>query len=34
MKGIICSIRVFGELEDFPPGHRRYFLKKSLQKNP
>ncbi|PHJ55743.1 hypothetical protein VF14_32805 [Nostoc linckia z18] len=23
---------VFGELEDFPPGHRRYFLKKSLQK--
>ncbi len=24
---------VFGELEDFPLGHRRYFLKKSLQKN-
>ncbi|AVH67615.1 MULTISPECIES: GNAT family N-acetyltransferase [unclassified Nostoc] len=23
---------VFGELEDFPVGHRRYFLKKSLQK--
>ncbi|MBC1236394.1 GNAT family N-acetyltransferase [Nostoc sp. 2RC] len=23
---------VFGELEDFPPGHRRYFLKKFLQK--
>ncbi|MEH2304137.1 GNAT family N-acetyltransferase [Nostoc sp.] len=22
--------QVFGELEDFPPGHRRYFLKKSL----
>ncbi|MEH1859877.1 MAG: GNAT family N-acetyltransferase [Nostoc sp.] len=23
---------VFGELADFPPGHRRYFLKKNLQK--
>ncbi|MDF5730162.1 MAG: GNAT family N-acetyltransferase [Rhizonema sp. PD38] len=23
---------VFGELEDFPPGHRRYFLKKRLTK--
>ncbi len=23
---------VFGELTDFPPGHRRYFLKKNLQK--
>ncbi|MEH2181918.1 GNAT family N-acetyltransferase [Nostoc sp.] len=23
---------VFGELGDFPPGHRRYFLKKNLQK--
>jgi GNAT superfamily N-acetyltransferase len=23
---------VFGELEDFPPGHRRYFLKKKLTK--
>ena len=21
---------VFGELEDFPPGHKRYFLKKKL----
>lgn len=25
---------IFGELAAFPPGHRRYFLKKSLQKNP
>ena len=24
---------VFGELADYPPGHRRYFLKKSLQVN-
>jgi len=23
---------VFAELEDFPPGHRRYFLKKRLTK--
>lgn len=22
--------RVFGELEDYPPGHRRYFLRKQL----
>jgi ribosomal protein S18 acetylase RimI-like enzyme len=22
--------RVFGELQDFPPGHQRYFLKKQL----
>jgi GNAT superfamily N-acetyltransferase len=22
--------RVFGQLEDFPPGHRRYFMTKSL----
>ncbi len=22
--------RIFGELEDFPPGHRRYFMRKSL----
>ena len=22
--------RVFGELQDFPPGHRRYFLTKPL----
>jgi len=21
---------IFGELEDFPPGHRRYYLKKAL----
>jgi hypothetical protein len=21
---------VFGELDDFPPGHRKYFLKKNL----
>lgn len=21
---------IFGELEDFPPGHRRYFMRKSL----
>ncbi len=25
--------KVFGELEDFPPGHRRYFLKKRLRLN-
>lgn len=25
---------VFGELENFPLGHRRFFLKKSLQNNP
>jgi len=24
---------VFGELADYPPGHRRYFLRKSLQVN-
>ena len=24
---------VFGELEDFPPGHRRYFLRKRLTKS-
>lgn len=24
---------VFGELADYPPGHRRYFLKRSLQVN-
>lgn len=22
--------QIFGELEDFPPGHRRYFMRKSL----
>jgi len=22
--------RVFGELQDFPPGHQRYFMKKEL----
>jgi GNAT superfamily N-acetyltransferase len=22
--------RIFGELEDFPPGHRRYFMRKAL----
>jgi hypothetical protein len=22
---------IFGELEDFPPGHTRYYLKKRLQ---
>jgi hypothetical protein len=22
--------RVFGELEDFPPGHQRYYLRKEL----
>ena len=25
--------KVFEELEDFPLGHRRFFLKKSLQNN-
>jgi GNAT superfamily N-acetyltransferase len=25
--------RVFGELENFPPGHRRYFLTKQLQES-
>lgn len=23
---------IFGELEDFPPGHRRYFMRKALAK--
>lgn len=22
---------IFGELEDFPPGHRRYFMRKALE---
>lgn len=26
--------RVFGELADFPPGHRLYFLTKQLERSP
>ena len=25
-----CGYQVFGELEDYPPGHQRYFLQKQL----
>ena len=25
-----CGYEVFGKLEDFPPGHQRYFMRKSL----
>jgi GNAT superfamily N-acetyltransferase len=28
-----CGYEVFGTLEDFPGGHQRYFLKKTLAQN-
>ena len=27
-----CGYEVFGELQDFPPGHQRYFFTKQLKK--
>jgi ribosomal protein S18 acetylase RimI-like enzyme len=28
-----CGYEVFGELEDFPPPHKRFYMKKSLEAN-